>query len=73
MKKIRIVIVSAVLIIVFVTSVYAYVPTPFLYSLEEGQTGMLVCESGTPYPYINNDNSVTLHCLFEDTLPVFTK
>lgn len=61
----------AILILLTLLSGFVYyVPTPFIYTLEEGQTGMLVCESGTPYPYINNDNSVTLHCLFDEQLPV---
>lgn len=64
---------TILILLILLSGFIYYVPTPFIYTLEEGQTGMLVCESGTPMPQINSDNSVTLHCLFEDTLPVFTK
>lgn len=45
-----------------VTAVYA-VPTPFIYFVEEGAVGMLVCESGTAVPSVGADGSAMLKCL----------
>lgn len=58
-----------VLMMVLATAVLA-VPTPYVYPLAPGSSGMLVCEEGgIPHPYIGLDNSVTLHCPLP---PIFT-